>query len=628
MIPSGAASLPDPAGDPSGPELPDLRRLRAALRPAELPLSPPRTVAEAADRISDLVHAERLADAWDLARTFRDRPAAPADRGALLLAILHAGVLSGRQRELSRDAAALVSLLHRSGHPGQAAATAAILLDRGLLEAHSDPTAECRPRADGTAGADGADRAGADRAVADGDGRDAPHPPRGRRRGSAVQASPAMRAVVGALSLSLPRGPHAADGATAGSSRDAAPQRAVPRLRRALQLLPEVRSELLADPEPALRLHLAQALEALGDAPGATTAALDVLDLLEQHAAAEPAADGPAPLESRRAVTAAHAVLSRTLLTEQPRHAVHHALEALLSLREVDDPPLRSSLITSLLQALMAVDATRLATVTADRLASLQHTLPRDGLRTAPLLAVTAQRVRAERYEAAWEPLERARSIGRDQRDHRTLMEAARLAASIHERRAAHPEALRELRRLAAEARRLADDLATPAADRPELLRTELSAQAMILRRALDLGQLDTVITAVRAIERRARPDAGLPLPAELLWDHLVDARVGLFIATGDALAREVLGVDASAQEQRRDEALEAIEQVPPGHEPRALSWRAYLEDRGADLLARQGQTEQAHRVAVRARQGWLELGRDQDAARVDRLIAGLTDAR
>src|SRR5699024_2097524 len=192
---------------------------------------------------------------------------------------------------------------------------------------------------------------------------------------------------------------------------------------------------------------------------------------------------------------------------------------ALEAMPEIEDPPLRIGLITALLQALMAVGATAHATFTAGRLLSLQRTLGREELRIAPLLAVTAQRLQAERLDAAWVPLEQARALAREHRDHRSLLEAARLAASLHERAGDHAASLGELQRLAAAARWLVDDLDTPREERSERLRTELSANALAMRRALDLGRPGAVHVAAREIERRTRPDSGWDLPPELLWD-------------------------------------------------------------------------------------------------------------
>src|SRR5699024_4756449 len=210
-------------------------------------------------------------------------------------------------------------------------------------------------------------------------------------------------------------------------------------------------------------------------------------------------------------------------------------------------------------------------------------------LRIAPLLAVTAQRVQAERYDAARVPLEQARALARQGRDRRALLEAARLSASIHERTGEHAASLHELRGIAYQARWLADDLATPVAAQGELVRTELEANALAMRRALDLGRTAAVEESAAATERRTRPGGGRPvLPAELLWDHRVDAR-------------------------------------PTGHDARARYWTVYLEDRHAHLLAERGRRESALEAARRAREGWAELGREEDLARVEALLRCLT---
>jgi len=427
-----------------------------------------------------------------------------------------------------------------------------------------------------------------------------------------------MLAVVRALEASSLPGPDGGRGGTVD------PRRAVDRLRAALAALPEVREALLEDPERELRLRLAQALEAVGDVDGAVSLALDVLELTAQQATER----GEAPADPWRLETGAHALLARLLRQERPVVAAHHALEALGGLADVDDPPLRIGLITSLLQALMAAGATDLAGFTAGRLLSLQRTLEQDRLRIAPLLAVTAQRLQAERLDAAWVPLEQARALAREHRDHRSLLEAARLAASLHERTGDHAASLGELQRLAAAARWLVDDLDTPREERSERLRTELSANALAMRRALDLGRSGAVHVAAREIERRTRPDSGWDLPPELLWDHLVDARMGVLIVAGDALARGEQGTDQTGYEARRREVLEAIGRMPEGHDARARYWAAYLDDRHADLLARRGETVAARRAARRARSAYEALGRDEDAARVARLVTELEAAR
>nr|WP_245349488.1 hypothetical protein [Brachybacterium fresconis] len=578
--------------------MPNLEALRVALRPPGVPLPTPRDVLEAAHRVSDLVHAERYREARALAAAFRGTPAPSADRLALLRAVRHGAVLTDDAEQLERTATDIVSVLHRGGHREQAAATVTVLLERGAW--HGRPASWTRDDS-ATSAASGGDRALG--------------PRRGRRRGEQVTASPELLVVVRALEQTTLPG---ADGARGGTVD---PRRAVARLRSALSALPAVRQQILGDPETALRLHLAQALEATGDPEGATTQALDVLDTIAQQEADTP----QLRRDPQRTATAAHAVLARTLALTHPLEAAHHALEALGALAEVDDPPLRVGLITQLLQALMAAGATEQASFTSGRLASLQRTLQRETLRIGPLLAVAAQRMHAERYEAAWAPLERARRIAREHRDHRSALEASRLAASIHERTADHPAALTELRRLAHEARWLADDLATPAPERAEMVATQLSAHALALRRALDLGRTANVREAAAAIERRARPEGGRPLlPAEQLWDHRVDARVGLFIAIGEALRREEEGVDAAAYEQHRREAMQLIGQVPAGHDERALSWAAYVDDRHAQMLADRGETRSARRAARRARDGWARLGRDEDVERAEALLSRL----
>ncbi|MDN5821280.1 MAG: hypothetical protein L0H39_07305, partial [Brachybacterium sp.] len=332
MTNTGAASLPASAGEPGDTGLPDLDRLRAALRPAELPLPTPGGTREAAGRVNDLLHAERYREARVLVERFRDVPAAPEDRFALLRAALHGAALSGAGEQVARDAVDLTTLLRRSGNAGQAAAVVTVLLERGpfaqLASARTRAAIEELPSG------------------------------KGRRRGKVPQATSEMLVVVRALERSAVRGLR---GTAADPRRDAA------RLRAALAALPAVREQLLIDPEQELRLRLAQALEGAGEAAAATTAALDVLELIADGAddIADPRTD------PERLATAAHAVLARTLGTGHPLQAVHHALEALDAMPGIEDPPLRIGLITALLQALMAAGAIREASFTAGRLASL-----------------------------------------------------------------------------------------------------------------------------------------------------------------------------------------------------------------------------------------------------------------
>ena len=621
MITSGAASLPGEEGGPFGPDLPDLDRLRTALRRVELPLPPPRSVRQAAHRVADLINSARFRESRALTEQFRRAPADPADRFLLLRTSLRGALAQADGEQIERDAADLLAVLESSGHTDQAAATITVLREHRRVGR--------RPRAR----------------------RDVELPPTAEQS----SASPEMLEVTRALERSalersaLERSVVPGHATLPGESAD--PRRMMGQLESALAALPTVRHRLLVDPERELRLHLAQMLELLGDDAAATSAALDVLELVDKEQAENSAGMG----DPARAATAAHAVLARTLGPVRPLQAAHHALEALDALRETDDPPLRIDLITCLLQALMAAGATAHATLTAGRLLFLQRTLDRDVLRISPLLAVTAQRLQAERIDAAWVPLKQARTLARAHRDHRSLLEVSRLAASLHERRGELADSLRELQSLAAEARWLANDLDTTAAARGALIRTELEANALAMRRALDLGRTAAVRSAVEAIERRTRAVAGRSLlPAELLWDLRVDARVGLLIAVGTVLAQgepgaeepgaakagpgDVEGAAEVEYELRHRDAAEAVDEAPPGHDARAAYWRTYLEDRHAHLLAERGKHAPAAQVvelrsraleaAVRAREGWSQLGQGEDVDRLDALLATLRTAR
>src|SRR5699024_2534497 len=156
---------------------------------------------------------------------------------------------------------------------------------------------------------------------------------------------------------------------------------------------------------------------------------------------------------------------------------------------------------------------------TAGRLVSLQRILRRDSLRIAPLLAVASQRMHAERYEAAMVPLEQARAIARAQRDRHACLEAARLAASIHDRAGDLRACLPELQQMAADARWLADDLATVTARPPARVRTELEARALgiggpLARGGPARGRATAGLSDGPAGSGRARPGRA----PELLW--------------------------------------------------------------------------------------------------------------
>src|SRR5699024_12470799 len=78
------------------------------------------------------------------------------------------------------------------------------------------------------------------------------------------------------------------------------------------------------------------------------------------------------------------------------------------------------------------------------------------------------------------------------------------------------------------------------------------------------------------------------------------------------------------ACEQRRREGEEATDARPAGHDGRARYWSVYLEDRHAHLLAERGRRESALGSARRAREGWVELGSEEDLARVETLLRSL----
>ena len=594
----GPDSIPVPGSADGALPPPQLDDLRIALRPPELPAPAPHDALTAAHRVMDLLHAERYRDAMVLAEHFAERtrtqsgPTTARDRLELLRARLLASVLVGSGEPCEQAAAELVTHLRRSGHRAQAAATATVLLESGPSWRR-----EARTAALGTAA-------------------QAPKPS-GRRRGERTQVTAELLAVVRGMQSPALRGhTDRAGGESDPSLRwgQADPRSEVRLLRAALEALPTVKDQLLGDPEPLLMVRLAQALEAVGDPAAATTLALDVLERMDEgpEAAADP----------QRARTSANALLARTLGEAHPVLASHHAVDALLSLRTVDDPPLRIGLITDLLQALMRAELPVHASFTAGRLLSLQRTLRRDAHRTAPLLAVAAQRISAERYDAAWVPLEQARLIARQERDRRAGMEAARLAASIHERTDDARAQLVELRQVAASAHWLADDLATSGPERSRMVLTELQAQSLVMRRAMDLEETTLALSAAAQVERRTRPDGGRPvLPAELLWDHRVDALVGRFITLGAAAGRGEEDVDPDDVEQCRREALQAIDAMPPGHDARARYWAAYLDERHAALLAERGEREQAQKAARRAHRGWLAIDAEEDAQRVAQLV-------
>lgn len=645
MIADGTISAPGSGGRGDQAGIPDVEELRAALRPPELPLPAPQTVAQAAQRVTDLMHAERLREAVALADRFLGTAERTAARSAARIAAVEAeadadvdadawmgagrevwsrasraddadlvayvDLLRARMRAVialgDRDRAAealydLVGALRRCGHAQQAEATAAALVE---LAAASDGRG--RRRSTGTTGASS-----------------------GRRRAETVQIPDGLMAVVRALGAPIPGLP-APDAPALGASGlarrgrpmlgGAGPTDAVSSLTTALEALPEVRPLILGEVEPLLRLRLAQALESDGRRQEAITAALDVLELLE-NAEAETGRE----VDPDRVGIAARAVLARTLGPEHPLEAVRHALDALGRMTRIDDPPLRIGLITDLLKALVAAGLEGHASFAAGRLASLQRTLAHDELRVAPLLAVASQRIGAERYDAAEVALDQVRRIADDLRDRASSLEVARLTASIHERRGEPRKAMLQLERVADDAQWLCEDLGTPSSARGGLLRIELDARALVLRRALDLGETSRARGAAAAIERRTGLDVAraMAVPEHLLWDRRADARIGELVAVGRALARREPGVSVSDYERLHARAQRVVGMAPPGHEARAAYWSAYLRDRHAEMLADRGQRDRALRAARSAREAWEASGDDTDRARMDALIARL----
>lgn len=636
-----SAPAADWTGAAADAAAPTLEELRVALRPPELPLPAPRTALEAAECIHDLLNADRTGDAQRLALGFSASASSPVDELALARARLRCARVTGRGDAYDLAASDMVRIMRRAGYREQALATGIVLSQQGPAASRTREAAGAMLAGAGASGATasvgstaragGATPRDAGRAAA-----------RRRHRGADDAVSPQMMTLVRGIAA-------AATGASVDPRREAAI------LRAALDVLPDVSDRVLGCPRTLLGLRLAQMLEGAGDPHGAMSAALDVLDAAADAVhddAMDEGHDAAVALDPERAATSAHAVLARVLREAEPVAAARHAVDALEALHWVDDPPLRIGLITDLLLALISADLPERASFTAGRLLSLQRTLPRDEQRIAPLLAVAAQRVGAGRFDAALVPLNQARAIARARRDRRAGMEAARLAAIMHDRAGDMRASVAELRRLAADASWLADDLATAQAERGVFVRAELDAQALVMRRCLDLGDVAGAETAARAIVRRTS-EAGRPvLPVQLLWDHRVDAYVGLFLAAGlarggntagpepggnaagraqggNSAARETNAQATNSRdtyERRRRDVLVAIGEMPPGHDARARYWAAYLEDRHAAMLAESGQRAAALKVARRARAAWASLEQDtaDDLARVDALIAEL----
>ena len=142
-------------------------------------------------------------------------------------------------------------------------------------------------------------------------------------------------------------------------------------------------------------------------------------------------------------------------------------------------------------------------------------------------------------------PSSRPDAIAREQRDHRSSLEASRLAASIHERTGDHARALHELRRLASEARWLADDLGHRRA--PPGGAGAHGAQRPGARDAPGAGpRPHRARRRGGGGDRAPHPPRGRPpaAPPSCCGTTSVDARVACFIATGEALHPRRGGVD------------------------------------------------------------------------------------
>jgi hypothetical protein len=566
-----------------------LGRLREALRAPDVPVPFPSTLGEAARRVRDLADAERFEEARYIVRTFEGTRGAPRDQ----LAFARAGVLLALRGRSSEDRGRAFSLLVNAfataGHVDEARAAADVLA----------PRLEVPPSRPGSReGVRGPARAAS---------RDAGDPDLGAhgRRARSAAVPPAVRAV--ARGIELPFDP------TVPLARE------VNRFESALASAEAIHAELLEDPRPELTVRLAQALEAAGRPQQATTHALDVLDLVDRIQGTDPSWTDPS-----RSEVAAHAVLGRTLQETRSVLSAQHAVQALLDLHTVDDPPLRVGLITGLLRALVLAGLAEQASFTAGRLVALQRTLVRDADRVPPLLAVASQRISVQRFDAALVPLEEAQEITRRTGDRRGGVEAARMLARLHQEAGDLPDSLAQLQRVAHDARWIVDDLETSGADRRQYAIVELNAESLSARFAQELGEIDLAESAANAVLRRTDPRRSLDaLGAAALWDFEVDARVTLMIAAGLRLADEGSGITVKEYAARRTRALAAIGRAGVDDEERARYWGTYLDDRHAVLLASRGDLRKAVRVGEAASSGWASLGMTEEQERLSNLVTG-----
>lgn len=605
---TGSTAAQGPTAD-GGDEPASLHdRIAEALRPANLPLPSPRGVVEAVHRIRDLTAQGRLREARLLADVFSAEPAELDERVELLRAHAEALELGGDAAGATAVLRELVGLVDGSGHHDHARALVLLLGLAGRPVAPDAAARRGRRRADPLAAVAPEDVDDAVLVVVQGIldlgpdpvGRSAPGTSLSGTYPSDISPAGTDPTRPGIARLDT-FGPHDLE-------------RAEGRLLSALEALGAVHREVVGDPEPALRLRLAQVLEADGRPEEATRQAGFVLD----------AVDGPDDLA--RSASGAHALLSRTLRASDPFAALEHAIAALDVLRDVDEPAERALRASDLVLCLVAADLPEDASYAARRLASLVHAVPREEDRLRPLLVVAAQRIASGREDLALGTLAQVRRMARDARDHGAALQADQLLGQAHHRAGRTAEAITALRSAARESRWLSDDLLATDDVRRRFLVSELEARAMVQRIALEDARHAEADAEGSEIIRRADRVGGRLLPPGELWDHVVDAAIGRMIATGLALAAGEDGADRATYMSRRREARRLIDTVPDGHEDRARFWSVYLTDRDAAMLAARGDLPGARKAAAWALDGWARLGEAEHVERLTAEIARLAD--
>lgn len=602
MTASGAAS---PAPDEAAPEAsdapsglavlplsvpPTLDDLRVALRPPALPLPRPETVLEAAHRIDDLTAAGRLKDARALSLAMAHEPGDLAERVELLRAAARSRRAAGREDEARTLLREMVALIDGSGRREHARAAAIV---HGVIESSA-------PEADDAA---------------------ASPTPRGRRRKDPLRG--VADGDVDEAVLAVVRG--IADPGLARRERpdDRALELAEGRMLSALAAYPESAPAIIGDPEPILRLRLGRILLAQERWAEASEQARILLEDL--------AARDPQPSDLARLGSAAHAQLAIALRPGDPGRAAAHACVALTAMQYVDQPAERIDLICELVESLVVGGIPVQAAYAARRLSSLLRTLADSSDRPRPLRTIAAERISAGVLDEAGPLLAEARRIARRDHDHRELLSIDRLSAEAM-RRAERPEdALAALRSAAADARYLTDDLGASCADREHFQRIELAIRSDAVRLALDADLAAQARAEAEGIIARLDRISGRPvLPAQEMWEHEVDARIGALIAADldGALGSGGAAKDARRLHRRlRRVAFETIEAAPEAARDRVPFWTTYLHDREAVMLERMGQSMAALVAARAARDGWAELGEQEHADRAAELVARLEHA-